>query len=231
MTEPLTVILLTYQRTDYMMRTVHGLGNHLRYPEWGWYVSDDGSSDEHHSWAVGSAEATDRPVIGHHNAKLSYGSGANAGLHAAFDHGHLVLMLEDDWELTSDLDIWKWAALLMERPDIGMVRMGYLNAGVSGTLIGHNGSLYWMLDDTESRHHSAFAFAGHPALIHRRFFDAYGLYPERWQPGETELQMCWQVASQNGPSIVWPAELASAGPFAHIGGEQSYTWNGGIRLP
>lgn len=232
MSEPLTVILLTYKRTDYALRVTHAAGKHLFYPEWGWYISDDGSSSEHHDWVLKSCEATDRPLLGHHNEAVSYGAGANAALSTAFNVGQLVLMLEDDWELTQSLDIWKWAALLMERPDIGMVRMGYLNNGLSGTLIEHKGNLYWNLDDTESKHHSIMAFAGHPAIIHRRYFDSYGLYPEKWQPGETELRMAWQFAAQPvGPSIVWPAELGSAGPWAHVGGVQSYEWNGGVQLP
>lgn len=230
MSEPLTVVLLTYKRTAYAVRTVAAVGKNLQYPEWGWYVSDDGSDSEHHNAVWAEVELTARPLHAHHNGAISYGAGANQGLEEAFKHGQLVLMLEDDWELSRPLDIWKWAALLMERPDIGMVRMGYLNVGLNASLIGHNGSLYWMLDDEASKHHSSFAFAGHPALIHRRFFEAYGGYPERWQPGDTELRMCWQIASQTGPAIVWPVELGAAGPWAHIGGEQSYEWNGGVQL-
>lgn len=230
MTEPLTVILLTYQRTDYAQRTVAAVGKHLQYPEWGWYVSDDGSSEDHVQKVSQATLETSRPILEGHSEHISYGAGANRALSAAFGVGNLVLMLEDDWELTQSLDVWKWAALLMERPDIGMVRMGYLNNGIRGDLIGHNGSLYWMLDDSDSKHHSCFSFAGHPALIHRRFFDSYGWYPERWQPGDTELRMCWEIASQQGPAIVWPVELGSAGPWAHIGGEQSYKWNGGVQV-
>ena len=230
MSEPLTVVLITYKRTDYAVRTVRALNANLHYPNWGWYVSDDGSPREHMQQVEENIDAGDRHLVGSHTESISYGAGCNRALNEAFSQGQLVLMLEDDWELSQPLDVWKWAALLMERPDIGMVRMGYLNVGLGANLIGHNGSLYWMLDDTESRHHSTFAFAGHPALIHQRFFDSYGGYPEKWQPGDTELRMCWQVASQQGPAIVWPVELGAAGPFAHIGGQQSYDWNGGVQL-
>lgn len=231
MSEHLTVALITYKRTDYAVRTIQALNRCLQYPRWSWYISDDGSGSEHHNAVHDACLATDHPIIGHHNEAISYGSGANTALQYAFDAGQLVLMLEDDWELTRPMDMWKWAALLMERPDIGMVRMGYLNNGLSGTLIDHKGSLYWNLDDTESKHHSIMAFAGHPALIHQRYFDSYGTYPEKWQPGETELRMAWQFAATPvGPAIVWPAELGAAGPFAHIGGVQSYEWNGGIQL-
>ena len=230
MSEFLTVVLLTYKRTDYAVRTIQAVSARLQYPNWGWYISDDGSDALHHETVWEACIATDRPIVGHHNGALSYGGGANAALDVAFRQGQLVLMLEDDWELTRPFDIWKYAAVLMERPDIGMVRTGYLNTGLGATLISHSGSQYWILDDSESKHHSSHAFAGHPAIIHQRFFDSYGWYPERWQPGETELRMCWHVTSIEGPVIVWPAELGAAGPWAHIGGIQSYEWNGGVQL-
>jgi hypothetical protein len=166
-------------------------------------------------------------MIDWHTDHISYGAGANKGLNAAFQKGDLVLMLEDDWELTRDLDLWKYAALLMERPDIGMVRMGYINTGVEATSLGHSGTIYWALNDTQSRNYSVFAFAGHPALIHHRLLSAVKGYPERLQPGDTELQMCWRVASTIGPRIVWPAELGERGPWAAIGTVQSYNWDGG----
>lgn len=238
MSEHITVILITYghtpERTQYAVRTIGGVYKHLRYPDWSWYVSDDGSQSEHLdavTYAIKSRTPEMRPIVGGHSDHISYGAGANRGLQEAFKHGSLVLMLEDDWELFRDLDIWKYAALLMERPDVGMVRMGYINTGLSGTVIGHNGSLYWALDDSQSRSYSVFGFAGHPALIHQRFFDHVGLYPERLQPGDTELAMCWKVASRYGPKVVWPCELGERGPWGAIGTVQSYEWQGGGELP
>lgn len=175
-------------------------------------------------------ERTGHAVVGWHSERISYGAGANRAVQAGLQLGDLVLMLEDDWELSRKLDIWKFAALTMERPDVGMVRMGYLNQGLSGKVFAHAGSLYWSLNDEQSREYSSFAFAGHPSVIHRHFFDKFGTYPERWQPGETELKMCWQVSASYGPKIVWPAEMGAAGPFGHIGGVQSYEWNGGVQL-
>lgn len=230
MSEFVTVCLITYERTEYAIRVVEAVGRHLVYPNWGWYMADDGSREEHYNAVGATIERTGREMVGWHSDRISYGAGANRALATAFQKGDLVLMLEDDWELSEKLDVWKYAALLMERPDIGMVRMGYLNKGLHGVLFGHNSTLYWTLNDEQSREYSSFAFAGHPALIHRRLFESYGYYPERWQPGETELKMCWQVSAGYGPKIVWPAELRQAGPWGHIGGVQSYEWNGGVQL-
>jgi hypothetical protein len=229
--EHITVILVTYghrpERTEYAVRTISAVSRHLRYPNWSWYISDDGSQSDHLGPITEAVRRSEQPVVGGHNEHVSYGAGANKGLRTAFQHGELVLMLEDDWELSEDLDIWKYAALLMERPDIGMVRMGYLNAGLSATVFGHKGSLYWALDDSQSRNYSSFAFAGHPSIIHKRLFDHVGLYPERVQPGDTELGMCWKVAANYGPKIVWPASMGERGPWSAIGTVQSYDWDGG----
>lgn len=148
----MTVILITYgstpERTEYAVRTVRAVAQHLRYPNWSWYFSDDGSGEEHLSVVTDALLSSGHRILNGHSDHISYGAGVNLGLQAAFGEGDLVLMLEDDWELSRSLDVWKYAALLMERPDIGMVRMGYLNAGLAGTLLGHNGTAYWVLDDT-----------------------------------------------------------------------------------
>lgn len=231
MSEHLTIILITYghapERTQYALRTIQAVSQHLRYPNWSWYVADDGSKPEHFDTIMDSVSSSDHPVMGWHNDRISYGSGVNRGLQAAFQHGQLALMLEDDWELNRDFDIWRYCALLMERPDVGMVRMGYLNAGLSSTLFGHQGSLYWALDDSQSRNYSSFAFAGHPSVIHSRFIEHVGGYPEQLQPGDTELGMCWNVASKYGPKVVWPTVLGERGPWDAIGTVQSYEWDGG----
>lgn len=230
MTEKLTVVLLTYQRTEYALKTVEAAVKNLRYPNLQWYVSDDGSEENHYRQVLNLLKHSDAHICGAHTEKISYGSGANRGLRRAWEDGQLTLMLEDDWELTEVFDVWVYAALLMERPDIGAVRMGYLNSGVGGVSMGHSGSLYWALDDTHSSNYSSFAWAGHPAIVHQRLYEHYGMYPEKWQPGETEMHMCWQVVGVSGPKIVWPAKLGERGPWGHIGAQQSYEWNGGARL-
>lgn len=234
MSEHLTVILLTYQRTEYAVRTIQAVNAHLRYPNWSWYIADDGSEVEHMHACWTAARVSGQEVLGH-SARLSYGRNANRALAAAWEKGELVLMLEDDWELTRPFDIWQYAAAIMENAEIGMVRTGYLNADVDATLRGYGGQLYLSLHDLQSRQHSSFAFAGHPAVVHRRFYTGYGLYPEGWQPGETELKMCWQVSerlslTRAGGSILWPMGLGERGPWAHIGTAQSYVWNGGVSL-
>lgn len=229
MSEPITIILITAgssrERTEYALRTVASVRENLRYPDIKWFVADDGSPEEHLSRVVGSIPSDD--LLGVWSERDSYGRSCNEGIRAGRERGRLLFFLEDDWELTRPFDIWPYAALLMEKETVGMVRMGYLNEGIWGRTMGHRGQLYWELSDE-----SPYIFTGHPALRHTRFHDHAGPYIERLQPGETELAMAWSYKSspEGKPSIVWPCLLEMNGPFAHIGAVQSYTWNGGERL-
>lgn len=233
MAAPIGIVLLTYERTEYAIRTIEAAAARLRYPDIRWFVSDDGSRPEHLTEIVDKLVQLNQTVSGSFSQRSSYGSIANAGIRYLYDEEgvRLFLMLEDDWELLNVLDLWQYAELLVEREDIGAVRMGYLNNSLRGHLTGHRDRLYWALDDRDSRNRSSYAWAGHPALVHARHFLVHGFYPEMLQPGETELAMANQYSyNPPHPMIVWPVHLGEAGPWGHIGTVQSYTWNGGLRL-
>jgi hypothetical protein len=216
-TEPITIILQTFKRTDVALRTIAAAHQYLRYPDLRWYVADDGSPQAHVDAvleAVGSLNG--------HTERRGYGANANAAWQSADGISALALWLEDDWELTAPLDLYPYAALLMERDDIGMVRLGYLNPGIRGECVSHGGALYWKLDH-EPAEHWQLAFTGHPSLRHRRYRQAYGDYPTGLGPGDTELAYAYQYRVGNGPAIVWPAAYPPNGLFGHIGIQKTET--------
>jgi hypothetical protein len=212
-TEPITIILLTYKRTATALRTIAAAREFLRYPDLRWYVADDGSPVEHVD-AVCAALSPD--LWGWHSERRGYGGNANAAWDKANEVGALTFWLEDDWELRQPLDLWPYAAMLLEREDVGMVRLGYLNAQISAKCIAHNNDLYWALDH-EPVHGSQCVFTGHPSLRHSSYREAYGDYPTGLYPGETELMYAYQYRMGTGPSIVWPAAYPPGGYFGHIG--------------
>lgn len=220
MTEPINVILQTYQRTSYALRTIAGLRANLIYPELRWYVADDGSSLEHYQAVCNAVEGLE--VLGTHTIPFgTYGRNVNRAVDYCLEHpraGKLFLFMEDDWELTERLELYRYAAMLMERQDVGMVRLGYLNLNMSGKVFGHGGALYWRLD----READPYVYTGHPALRHDRYREAYGAYPEGLMPGETELEFALQYRQKPGPDIVWPASLGEGHIFGHIGEVASY---------
>jgi hypothetical protein len=214
--EPIVIVLQTWERTDVALRTIRAAREHLRYPDLRWYVADDGSRPEHYQ-AVRQALAG-APLVGAHSERRGYGGNANAAWAAAAQVSKLSFWLEDDWELVQPLDLYPYAALLMETSEIGMVRLGVLNLDIRGRTWGHGGRVYWKLD-REPHHEGTPVFTGHPSLRHVRYREAYGPYPEGLRPGDTELAYAWQfrVGSADAPGIVWPGDLPADGVFGHIG--------------
>lgn len=216
--EPVVAILLTYERTEYALRTIAAARRQLRYPDLRWYIADDGSRPEHLA-AVQEALQGEQIAGWHTLPGGTYGANANRAWDAAAAVSRLTFWLEDDWELRQPFDLRPYADLLMDDERFGMVRLGYLNLGMAGLTIGHAGRLYWWLNRESPE---AYVFTGHPALRHQRFRDAYGPYTEGLRPGETELSYAWQYRTLPGPGIVWPAGLGENGVFGHIGERQSY---------
>jgi hypothetical protein len=146
MAEPIVIVLQTWQRTDVALRTIVAACKYLHYDDLRWYVADDGSDAPHLASVYRALEAAGAHVIGGHSERRGYGGNANAAWDVADSVGALTLWLEDDWELTAPLDLYPYAALLMERIEVGMVRLGVLNLDIHGRTWGHHGRLYWTLD-------------------------------------------------------------------------------------
>lgn len=216
MAEPVVIILQTYRRTDVALRTIQAAHHYLHYPDLRWYVADDGSPGDHYLACVTALEALGARLIGSHSERRGYGGNCNAAWDAAHAVGALTLWLEDDWELTRDVDLYPFAALLMEREDIGMVRLGYLNTGITARCDAHGDMLYWLLD-REPVKGSCYSFTGHPSLRHIRYRQAYGDYPTDHPPGETEVIYAHHYRFGDGPWIVWPVDWPQWGYFKHIG--------------
>lgn len=216
MAEPIVIVLQTWERTEYAVRTIRAARKHLRYEDLRWYVADDGSRAEHLDVVL--SELSGANLIGWHSERRGYGGNANEAWRNVDRVSPLSGWLEDDWELTAPLDLYPYAALLMEREEIGMVRLGVLNLDIRGRTWGHNGELYWTLDK-QPHHEGTPVFTGHPSLRHRRYRDVYGLYPEGLGPGDTELAYAYQYrwGPQSAPGIVWPASYPPGGLFGHIG--------------
>jgi len=214
--EPITVILQTFKRTDVALRTIAAARRNLIYGgKLSWYVADDGSPAEHVQAVL---EVVGGDLLAYHSERRGYGANANAAWSAVDQVSALTFWLEDDWELRQPLDLYRYAALLMETHEVGMVRLGVLNLDMRGRSWAHGGSVYWKLD-REPHLEGTPVFTGHPSLRHRRYRQVYGDYPEGLLPGETELAYAYQFrqGSPDSPAIVWPADYPANGYFGHIG--------------
>jgi len=209
---PLVVaMIITYKRTDLAMRTIKALKEKLAYPNLGWHIADDGSPPEH---IEALKEAIGRDVPTNNSNRKGVGVSMNLGMRECLVRADHILWLEDDWELQQPFDLRLSVALLKERQEVGMIRLGYISPGLEAALISSNGHLWWRLKKGPQ-----FSFTGHASLRHRRFCEAYGSYKEGLTPGETELWMCERFKSADGPDIALAVDGGAYGVFSHIGGE------------
>jgi len=208
--EPITVILQTYKRTEYALATIEAARELLHYEgALHWYVADDGSPPEHfHAvW-----DALDRPAG--HSMRRGYGANANAAWDAA--GSALTFWLEDDFRLNVSLDLTPHAYALMDCPELGMIRLGYIDPARLEPVRYFAGRRYHTLS-REWPDNAFYAFTGHPSLRHSRYRTAYGDYPTGHTPGDSELYYAYQYRIGDGPLIVWPEGFPCEGTWAHIG--------------
>ena len=210
--------LLTYQRTEYAVRTVNSVCDRLKYPNLAWYVADDGSDPPHFFSVLAALEDKGAMVFGSHSEKFGAGKSWNRAVQQALEHCDLLVNLEDDWELMADLDVRPFVKLLLEKTEVGMIRLGGLPVGLDLHSVGYDGIHYLRVEPTTS-----YQWSGNPSIRHRSFAEFYGSFPEGKSPGDTEVAYDAQVRKKpGGPEIWWPLQVGGYGIFAHIGQEQSY---------
>lgn len=210
---PLVVILLlTHDRTEYALRTIKQTMQSIYYPNLKWYVANSSDNTSHYGILRKQFDA----LYKGHTGIMSPGKSWNMGIKEIYKDADVYLRLEDDWVPRGYLDIHEMVKLLWMREDIGMIRLGYLHVPADLEAFTVDGTHYLRYKKT-----TQFAYGGHPALIHRRFHDAYGLNDESLSPGEIETHMDAKVRSTEGPSIIRPAKIGGWGAFTHIGEKQA----------
>lgn len=111
------------------------------------------------------------------------GRSLNDGFKKSFRLSPLVLYAVDDWSLTQDFDLTPWAQLLMEREDVGMVRLGPPHPGNTGHVEAFTGNWQGWAMRLAPR---GFAFGHRPALYHQRFIQKWGWFDENCSALECE---------------------------------------------
>lgn len=216
-------VLLTYAsgldspRHIYAMRTMEALQKHLKYSgEIHYHIADDGSPKEHvEKLLVKDATTTC-------SNRNGYGASYNAAtqlLHVTYDY---LLMVEDDWELTRELDLDPLVQALDE--GIGCIRLGYLGwtQELRGKIIAKANQTFLLLDPSSEEPH---VWSGHPRLETRIFQRYVGPWPENLDAGTTEFIVSKRQNSRE--NVVWPLDLGvRAGQihgtlFEHIGAVQA----------
>lgn len=225
---PITIVMTTffrpgdagYDRREAAIETLRSWENLLRYQgERLLHIADDGSAIDYHVCPVG----TEWEELTTYSWQKQHGFGAsfNAGLKTAFMASPLVFFGVDDWSLTDPFDITPWCQLLLEREDVGMVRLGPPHPGTMGVVEAFTEN--WQGWGLRLRKDKGFAFGHRPALYHQRIIDAYGWFKEDCSALECEDDYRYKVATITGPDVV----LALPHPWQHIDTESLSSMNPG----
>jgi hypothetical protein len=232
-----TIVMTTYfpEGRDGLVRrtaarhTLKSWQKHLKYTNWlDLVIVHDGpggvdGADNIDKFHRAALDIWTDPVL-HNRATIistekraGVGNSLNTGFSHAFNTTPVVLYAVDDWALTTDLDITPWVQLLMERKDVGMVRLGPPHPFTRGEIAAYtqNWQGWAMKLDRYS-----YAFGHRPALYHRRMIDFYGQFETYVNALRCEQDYADRfIRRTDGPDIV----LALPHPWKHIDSvEQAY---------
>jgi hypothetical protein len=157
----------------------------------------------------------------------------NAGIAQIFADGHQwYYRSEDDFLLKENIDLAPYAQILLDRDDVGMVRLGLMPDGLNLRSIGwtdstgHPGIYFDCLPTTP------YAYSGNPGIVHKRLHDVVGYFHEEHNPGDIEIDFDYRVRvamEKGGPRIWMPfalgGETRTYGVFNHVGEVKSYESN------
>ena len=220
----LCILLFTYLRTEMAVRTVQGIAEKLDYPKElvSFFVADDGSPWAHMEAIFSAIKEGGYRVAGYHNQSFQTrpycGIGWNFGLRKAHQVSDYIMLLEDDWVLHEPMDIRPYMWMLMERTDVGMVRMSGLTTDNILQVTTHRGIHYF-----EYLRTARFCYSGNPHIRHLRFTEYYGLFDTDRSPGDIEVYFDGKFRiMKEGPNIWRPADHRAWGIFDHVGQKRSW---------
>lgn len=220
---PVTVIITTYDSGDntrfpLLYTTIQALKDKMNYPNLYWIITDDGSP-KHDEMVQKVTEMLGIERVTFFNTeRKGVGYAKNNALEEAFKRSPMVFLLEDDWELKEPFDLLTHVQLMLDNPDIGMIRFGFLGGDLIGRYTDYGDfKTYWTLQPASG----FYVYSGQVSLRNKLFYDRVGYHTVGLQAGQEEEDMCWRYNSlENPPKILWPAQygtVLNAGLFKNIG--------------
>jgi len=223
---PVTVLIVTFNRPEIIRRVIQRYELYLQYA--GpiiWRIADDGS-------APGYVESLQKEF-----ARLNlqatvtkrggFGANLNNGLKAAFKDSDYVFLTEDDWATLDYVNVTKGVWLLSSIPQIGLIRYDEIGIDIRldaavlkhPTLRMNDAWVRYFIFDKKSRYIYP---GGHPNLVHKRYYGAYGFYKEGGEIASVERAFSHVLATKPGPEVVVMSDYVGTPKFRHAG----KTWKG-----
>lgn len=221
---PVSIVVTTYapagdqgkKRIATLERTLDSWNKHLRYEGLiHLIIEDDGSPDEywptirdlgHEVWARGSS------WFDHIKAGHGVGASLNRGFGVALGVTSVILYAVDDWMLLQEFDISSWVQLLVERDDVGVVRLGPPHPGNIVEIKPYTSE--WQGWAGRICPESAgIIVSERPALWHRRMINQIGGFKEDCSALECEAEYDERYRGYQSPLEV---VLALPHPWYHL---------------
>jgi hypothetical protein len=238
------VLFATFKRTAASLQTIESLRQYLVYPNLTWHVCDDGSGEtddgthRNHAQVCRDAIAQFDPTVTMHEmdtrpGEFNTGGNLNRGLDAVYAKGcDIYYLCFDDWALFRELDIRPMVDVLDNEPQVGFIRLSYHVPGHGMLSVRYDsprlqrGYMWlriirdWSINNPFSQRDN-YLVSTQPYVAHRRFHAAYGMHPERVNPGLAEVGLGAQYNNsplgEGGPQILYPiGEITVHAPFAHL---------------
>jgi glycosyltransferase involved in cell wall biosynthesis len=212
-----------------------------------WHIADDGTPSEPndpypYQYTLSLIKYLgDRGQSGRIRFTRTDRKGWGANVNAAIKdvRSDYIYFTEDDYVLLKPLDLRPYVAIMEMSDLIGMIRFGIAGHSLTAALRefnimskmpeyqengGGRGSSglgtvqMWLLDRfLSSGPYSEYLYSNRPHLVHKRFYDVYGLYPEGILLGDTELAYNAQIKrGSSTPEIACPANWCGWN-YDHIG--------------
>ena len=190
-------------RLGYLDKTLDSLQAHFHYPNYTWHVADDGSGPEYQKKVLSRFESR-ICTFSDTKADGDVGYNINMGLREAFKRTDIVALWHDDRWLADGLDIKTICKLLREDKHIGLIRLKPGRPLMIGTKFERYGQ-EWM--HVEKRSRCAHLVDIGPLILHKRFIDAYGLWPSGLRPPRVDDWIDLRVRRIAGPRVVAPGHI------------------------
>jgi glycosyltransferase involved in cell wall biosynthesis len=220
----IAIVLLTYNRLSYAEKTLRStLDNLVTSHTLAFHLASDGDTEKYISRLRKIAEKSNRfnRIDVTNSQRGGYGKNYNIMTQIVHSHSNYILPLEDDWELTRELDLDPLVRVLDSSVPIESIRLGYLGwtQKLSGYVEKYEGNAYLVFDPMCDEPH---IFSGHPRLETVNYQRRVGLWPEGLKPGETEFSVALRREARK--QVAWPMDLlhTNGNMYAHIGTIRSY---------
>lgn len=221
MSHTIAVQLFTYNRHEYMRRTLAALRTFMRSGNpIILHIADDGSDDQDAIIRQANHEASTgywKRVTMSNTERRGYGASYNEATRWTHSEADILLPLEDDWELLREFHPDQMIAALEESDgEYDCIRLGYI--GFTQELRAKFVRLYGqnylhLLPESPEPH----VFSGGPRIETRARQRRVGLWPEGLQAGQTEFAVAHRPAARE--RVLWPIDLVRpyGDLFGHFG--------------